>query len=476
MSDDITERKQTLEFKGGMAGLLVPFAVLFAGILFLSATGNAMPMSFWIPALAALATAIAMSKNPTECANVFVGGVANEMVAVMIMAWILAGIVAQIMKETGVVSGLLYISITLNLKGSFYPAIAFIASAVLSTSTGTSLGSIIALTPILYPVGVTLGANPAAMLGAIISGGYFGDNIAPVSDTTIASAYTQGIEVAAVVRSRLKYAFVSGGISLLLFIILGGGGASGQVELPDISQYSPKGLIMLIVPALLILLMYRGMHMIVALVTAAVSGIVLGLVSGLLLPSRLLTIDMNAFSVSGVVVEGALGVMDITVFAMILMGLINLLNAGGFFDLVMDKLSGFTKTPRSAEFVVAIMVLLTSLLTVANTVAIVMVGSLAKRILVEKHHVAPNRSANILDAVSCAGMCIIPYAFGPLLAFMFAGGSGLPVTFSLGSIIIYSFHGWGMLAVMMFAITTGWGRSFTNVKQPTADFKKGIMP
>ncbi len=452
-------KNEKLEFRFGMFGTVLPFIVLFVGIIWLALAGKALPMAFWVPTLAAILVALLMSKNPTLCAEGFVKGMSNHMVAVMVLAWFLAGIVAQLMKETGLIQGLIWFSVSIGLDGRFFPVITFLIGSLLSTATGTAIGTVISLAPILYPVGVTLGANPAVMLAAIVSAGYFGDNIAPVSDTTIASAYTQGVDVAVVVKSRLKYALVAAAFASVGFIIFGGSGSSGTLDLASLGELSPNGLIMLIVPAILIVLMYKGVHLIVSIFTAGTFGIILGLVTGLLDFNRLLVIDMNSFSVGGVLVEGIMSLIDIAVFAMLLMGLIHLLEKGGFFDYLIEKLSKYTETPRSAEFVIALIDIILNILTVANSVVIVMEGPLAKKILVEKHGITRDRSANILDAVSGAAMCLIPYGFAPLLAYLFAGTSGAPVDFNVIEVCLYSFHGWALLAVMMFSIFTGWGRT-----------------
>lgn len=450
-----------IEFHGGMLGLIIPFVLLFGGIIWLSVAGKAMPMAFWVPTLAAILAAVVLAKKPSQCAELLIEGMANEMVAIMLMAWFLAGIVAQLLKSTGLIQGLIWLCVSIGVNGAFFPLITFICGSLLSTATGTALGTVIALAPILYPVGVALGANPPVMLAAIVSAAYFGDNIAPVSDTTIASAYSQGTDVSNVVRSRLKYAFVAAGIAAIGFIIFGGMGShAGQLDLSYVGEVSPKGLMMLIVPALLIFLMYRNVHLIVALISATAIGILLGVVSGLLSINQLLVVDMNQFSVGGILVDGINSLIDIAVFAMLLMGLINLLNRGGFFDMMLEKLSNYTQTAVKAELMVALMNVVLCLLTVANSVVIVLEGPIAKRLLVEKHKITPDRSANILDAVSCSAMCLIPYGFAPLLAFMFAGSSGAPVNFSVNQIVLYSFHGWALGLVMLVAMLTGWGRTY----------------
>lgn len=454
------KEEMRLEFRGGMFGLILPFIVLFTGIIYLALSGKAIPMAFWAPTLGALLIALIMAKNPTECANHFIKGMSNEMVMIMIMAWFLAGIVAEMLKQTGLVEGLIWLSTSIGLSGRFFPLITFLIGSLLSTATGTALGTVIALTPILYPVGIALGANPPVMLASIVSAAYFGDNIAPVSDTTIASAYSQGVEVSAVVKSRLKYAFASAALASIGFLIFGGSGSGGTLDPEMVAGLSSKGLIMLLVPAILIAMMYKGIHLIVALMSAGTFGIVLGLITGLLNFSQLLIINMETFAVSGILIDGVMSLIDISVFAMLLMGLINLLEKGGFFEALINSLSKYTKTPRSSEITISIINILLNMLTVANSVVIVMEGPIAKKILVEKHNITPDRSANILDSVSCGAMCLIPYGFAPMLAYMFAGGSGTPINFSIMEVSLYSFHGWFLLLVMFVSMSTGWGRTY----------------
>jgi Na+/H+ antiporter NhaC len=448
-----------LQFRGGVAGAGVPFLVLFVGIIILALSGRALPMAFWVPALGAILTALILAKKPTRCAEELINGMASSMVAIMMMAWFLAGIVAQILKDTSLINSLIWLSMKARVSPRIFTLLVFVLGCTLSTATGTALGTVIALSPILYPVGAAIGCNGAVLLGAIVSASYFGDNIAPVSDTTIASAYSQGTSVSVVVRSRLKYALVAAAVAAVLFFITGGSGTASGYDIASLGELRPHGLIMLLVPAGLIVLMFRGAHLIIALMFSAVFAMVLGLVSGLLDPARLLVIDLNSFTVGGVMVEGIMGLVDIAVFAFMLMGLINLLDKGGFFNWLINKLAALTKTPRSAEITIGIINIIINMLTVANTVAIVMLGPVAKRTLVYQHHISRDRSANILDAVSCGAMCLIPYAFGPMLAYMFAVGSGAVVDFSVFSVSLYAFHGWTLLIVMFIAMITGWGRT-----------------
>lgn len=446
-----------LRFRGGTFGLLLPFAVLLSGMLLLAAAGKAMPAAFWVPALAAVATALALAKDPAHCADLLIQGMASEMVATMLLAWFLAGIVAQLMKETGLVEGLTWLCISTGLGGRVFPLVAFLCGSFLSLATGTALGTVIALAPILYPVGVALGADGPVMAGAIISAACLGDSAAPMSDTTIAAAYTQGVDVGAVVRARLRYVLAAAAIAACFFLFAGGESAAGAPGVP--AAASPRGLLMLAVPALLMALMCRGVHLIVALVSAAAAGIALGLAAGLLPPERLLVVDTAAFTVGGVLVEGVQSLLDIAVFALLLMGLVNLLDKGGFFRRLVNACSRFIQSDRTCELSAAVLNVALCLLTVASSVTIMLEGPIAKKLLVEQRGLCPARSAVLMSGLSCAALGLIPYAFAPLLTYILAGRSGAPVDFSIGQMVLCNYYGWALALVMLFSILTGWGRA-----------------
>jgi Na+/H+ antiporter NhaC len=142
----------------------------------------------------------------------------------------------------------------------------FFVAGLLSLSTGSSIGTLLAVTPVLFPAGFSLGADPLLLIGALIGGAYLGDNLAPISDTTIVSAYTQGTSVAKVVRTRLRYAVAAATITIALYVffavtsdVIDPGGNSLGIE------EQPKGLLMLLAPAMLLFLMLKGHHLISAL-------------------------------------------------------------------------------------------------------------------------------------------------------------------------------------------------------------------
>lgn len=107
------------------------------------------------------------------------------------------------------------------LPSGYLAAVIFILSAIIAFATGTSWGTFSIMLPIAVPLAVGLDAPVALAMGAVISGGVFGDHCSPISDTTIISAMASGCSVQEHTKTQLPYALISAGISLFLFVIIG---------------------------------------------------------------------------------------------------------------------------------------------------------------------------------------------------------------------------------------------------------------
>ena len=454
-----------LEFRLGMFGAFLPLITLIGVIFALVVTGWVHTKTLWVACLAAMFVAVVLAKKPEEASEALLGGMARRMVAIMALAWILAGIMGKLLQTSGLVDSLVWLGVNVGVSGAFLPLITFFVAAMFSTATGTSGGSIAAIGPLMLPVGVGLGASPLLMIGALMSGAFFGDNIAPISDTTIASAYTQGAEIKAVVKSRLKYAFVAAGFSVVMFIIFGiimQTGSSSAIELAK--EVSPKGLIMIIVPAVLIFVMYKGVHLVTALITTNAFGIVLGLVAGLLKPTDILFADVVAKKFGGVLYSGIAGMLPIIMFTMLLLGLVGVFEKAGLFQLILDKVSPFTKKVRNAELSIFVLTILGNLITAGSARSIVAIGPLAKE-LGDRHNLDPVRNANIMDALATGTIMFVPYNPGVMLALGIAMSTGIVANdFNMIQAMPFFFHGIGLFVVMFIAIMTGWGRKFKDEK------------
>jgi len=464
------KNSERLEFRMGMFGAFLPLITLLGVILALVLTGWVHTKTLWVACLAAIFVAIVLAKKPSEASEALLVGMSRKMVAVMAMAWILAGIMGKLLQSSGLVDSLVWLGVNVGVSGAFLPLITFIIAALFSTATGTSGGSIAAIGPLMLPVGVGLGASPLVMIGALVSGAFFGDNIAPISDTTIASAFTQGAEINTVVKSRLKYAFVAAGFSIILFIIFGitmKSDSSTAIALAR--EVSPKGLIMLIVPAVLIFVMYRGVHLVTALITTNAFGILLGLVTGLLKGKDILFADVAAKKFGGILYSGINGMLPIIMFTMLLLGLVGIFEKAGLFQLILEKVSPITRKVRNAELTIFVLTIVGNIITAGSARSIVAIGPLAKEIG-DKHNLAPKRNANIMDALATGTIMFVPYNPGVMLTLGIAISTGIvSENFNIIQAMPFFFHGMGLFIVMLVAILTGWGREFKDTDAIAAE-------
>ena len=204
----------------------------------------------------ALAVGLLLSKDKTAFSEAVISGMSQRIVMIMITAWLLASIIGKLMLYTGFVDALIWLSLQLNLGGEGIVIVAFMICCVVSLSTGSSFATILICGPLLYPTGALLGADLAVLAGAILGGATFGDFIAPISDTTIASALSQEAEIGETVKSRLRYVLPAFVFAVVAYLLIAWMGASDAATGTAVETGDPKGLPMLLVPVFIIYLFY----------------------------------------------------------------------------------------------------------------------------------------------------------------------------------------------------------------------------
>jgi len=453
----------TLQFYGGMIGLFIPFIVMFVGILWLGVLGDSLPEAFWPVVLVSLFVGLLLARDKNRYVDALIEGIASPMMAIMLLAWMLGGIFGALLSTSGVIEGLIWLAAQTPFSPTWYPLITFLVAALLSLCTGSSIGTLLAITPVLFPASFSLGADPFLLIGALIGGAYLGDNLAPISDTTIVSAYTQGTSVSKVVRSRLRYALVATSITVTIYVffaLTSDVTSTGTNSLNIEAQ--PKGLLMLLAPAVLLLLMLKGYHLVSALLYCIFGGSILALLSGLIQPADLLQVDSDHFIVSGVVVDGINGMLGVGIFAVLLMALVGVLERGGFLEFVMEKAEVVAVNATSAEVSIVGSSLLVNMLTSAGTPAMIILGPFVRN-LGNRFKIAPWRRGNLLDACSTSIIGFLPYSVSLLIPYSLvallvteSGVSG----FTPVALIPFPFYCWALMLVMVFAAFSGWGREF----------------
>ena len=451
----------SLQFYGGLPGTLAPFLLYLVGVAWLAFSGAPDERGFWPIILAAITLGLLLATDRTTYCEVLIKGMSQPITSIMIMAWLLAGVLGSLMNASGFVEALVWLARQVGLSGGGFVGAAFIISAIVSTSTGTSFGTIFLCGPLLYPAGGALGANPAVLIGAIIGGATFGDNVSPISDTTIASALSQLADIGGVVRSRLKYALPAAGVALILYIAFGtADGASTPSEV-GLSEGNPGGFPMLIVPVLVITLLLKKRHLIEGLLFGILGGSLIGLAFGLLKPSQFLYIDAENFIARGIILDGLERGLGISVLTLLLMGLVTSLQATGVLNRIVEFAQKRSKTPRGAEWWIFGAVSSAVLLTMHSVVAILTVGEFSRE-TGGRFEISSYRRANILDVTTSSFPFILPWFIPTILA---AGttvsgeGFGMPRVSPLDT-GLNNFHSWMLLIMIVLAIWTGYGRTF----------------
>jgi Na+/H+ antiporter NhaC len=455
------EESKRLRIIGGHFGALVPFLVFMFGAIWLGLEGNADVYAYWPVISLALLLGLILARDRTRYAEVIIDGMSQHMVMIMVSAWLFASVIGALLYATGFVEALVWLSQKTAISGRTFTVFSFVTAAVIGTSTGTSAGTILTCTPILYPAGFLLGADPAVLVGAIIGGGAFGDNLSPISDTTIASALTQQTDIGGVVRSRLKYALSAGVMAAVLYFIAGAGEAAqgGGDVLGDFAD--PRGLPMAIVPIVIIWLCVRKRHLIEALFWGIIVGLIASLVFGLVSFHDLYSLSPERDEAGGVFLQGLKGGVGISVLTILLMGVVAIIRASGTMEGLIGFFSKLIKGARQADIWIVVTTILTNILLVHNTVTIITLGEFSRRIG-SLFHIHPYRRANLLDVAANTVQHILPFMATVIIASAateYGAKYGAPLLspFQVG---LMNFHSWMLLAVISFAALSGFGQRF----------------
>lgn len=451
-------------FWGGRWTSFLPFAIFVVIAIYISVMKAPDIRGMWVAALLGLMLTYFFSKEKEKYSLAVIEGMADRIAIIPVASWIFAGVFATVLKDSGLVEGILWAAYQLGANGTVFVIVTFLASAVFATTTGTAFGTIIAGMAVLYPAGILLGADPFILAGAIVGGGAFGDNMAPISDTTISSAASQNVDVGGVVKSRIKYAIPAGIITLIILAIFGGGGSATTVPYEKLSEHmNPVGLVMIIPAILTIILAMKGAHLISATTVGTIVGVIIAHFFKLNSFSNLLFIEDGA--VHGLFVNGIAGMVDISILAILLMACVNIMRVGGGDKALIDFSQKIVKTARGAEAAIAGLILSMSAVMGLNAPPILAVGISYAKPVGEKFGIHPYRVANILDAFSNTLVFTLPWT--PALLLVRASSEQANAVFgdivpilSTNQIAPWIIYCWVLLAVMIFSVITGWGREF----------------
>lgn len=317
----------------------------------------------------------------------------------MLMLWIfvLAGAFANTAKVMGSIDATVNLTLSI-LPGNMLLAGLFLAACFVSVSIGTSVGTIVALTPIAAGVAHSTGASVPMLTAVIVGGSLFGDNLSFISDTTIAATSTQGCKQSDKFRVNSFLVMPVAVVILAIYTFMGSGIESphntGEVSIIKVLPY-----IVVLVTAIC------GMNVMAVLTVGILLTGAIGLIDG----------SFDVFGWFGAMGEGISGMGELIIITMMAGGMLELIKANGGIDCVISALTKRIKTKRGAEMSIAALVGVVDLCTANNTVSIITTGGIAKQIG-DRFGLDNRKCASILDTISCCVQGIIPYGAQLLMA------------------------------------------------------------
>ena len=358
--------------------------------------------------LAVLAAFIMFKGTINEKFDTFAKGAANVDILTMLMIYILAGAFANVAAVMGGRESTVNLGLSL-VPVEFLAAGLFVISAFMGTATGSSMGTVTAVIPIAVGIAEKGGLSLTVVIGAVVGGAMFGDNLSMISDTTIAAVRTQGCEMKDKFRMNFFIVLPAAILTLVIFIALTWGG-SGQ---PEIGTYS----VWKVLPYLVVLVgAVAGVNVFLILTIGAVLSLIVGVASGAFPWTQI-------FSVMG---TGITAMYDITVISIVVACIGALVREYGGIQWLIDFVHRRANSKRGAQLGIAGLVAAVDVATANNTVAIVMTGSIAKDIS-QEYHIDPRRSASLLDIFASVMQGILPYGAQLLYASAGTGVSAVKI-------------------------------------------------
>ncbi len=394
---------------------LSPIVVLLVVYLAMSlASGDFYRISISVAFVAAAVYAVAalrsVSRSLQERVAIFSDGASDKNILYMIWIFILAGIFAATAKSMGAVDATVHFTMRF-VPIEFLPAGIFIAACFVSLSIGTSVGTIVALTPVVTGLAAQMGADTAQMVAIVVGGAFFGDNLSFISDTTIAATMTQGCNMRDKFRTNLQIVLPAALLSLGLYLFLGLSEGVEGIENANAAEWYKT------IPYLLVLVSaIAGVNVLVVLVLGIVATAVIGLLCG----------SMSGVSFCEAADDGVISMCELIVITLMAGGLMNMVKQSGGFEFVTRAITHSISGKRGAEAAIAALTVLTDICTANNTIAIITVGPIA-RDLSQRYGVSPRKSASLMDTASCFAQGVLPYGAQLLMASGLANISPLEI-------------------------------------------------
>lgn len=395
--------KKAVTIRNGLLAIspIIIFLLLYLLTSLLIGDFYKMPIS--VAMLVASIWAVFTLKNKPlgERIEIFSKDAGNHNVMYMVWIFILAGAFAAIARYTGAVEATVELTMSLLPSYMIIPGL-FVATCFISMAIGTSVGTVVALTPLAVEMTVDDPVLLPYFVAIVLGGAFFGDNLSFISDTTIAATRTQGCNMKDKFFANIWIVLPAALITLILYC----------VNAPDVAlavHDSGKSPFLVIPYLVVIVCAVAGINVTIVLLAGIISALIAGLLQGTSL------IDLS--TIGG---EGIASVGDLIIITLLAAGMLGVIKASGGIDFLLKVIGRNIKSSKGAQFTIVSLVGVVNLCTANNTVAIITVGSMTKKIA-SVFHISPRRSASLLDTGSCIVQALIPYGAQTLMASSLSG-------------------------------------------------------
>jgi len=399
ISQETDGLKQPLSDRKGLLALspLLVFILLYLGLSIIAGNFSRVPMTVIFLIASIYAIAISGRFTLKTRIDIYSRGASTPNLLLMLWIYVLAGAFSQSAKSMGAIDATVNLTLAALPPALLLPGL-FIAACFVSISIGTSVGTVVALVPIAAGIATQTGNNIALLTAAIVGGAYFGDNLSFISDTTVVATQTQGCRMKD--KFKVNSLIVTPAVIVVLVIYaLMGWNYAAPAHVGDVSYIRVLPYLAVLITAIC------GLNVMAVLMTGILLCGIIGMAGG----------DYGFYGWLDAMGKGIVGMGELIIIAMMAGGMLEIIRANGGIDYIISRLTRHVNGKRGAEGAIAALVSLVNLCTANNTVAILTVGNIAKKIS-EQYGVDPRKSASILDTFSCMVQGLIPYGVQMLLA------------------------------------------------------------
>lgn len=336
--------------------------------------------------------------------EIYSRGAGQPELLMMVWIFLLAGAFAQTARAIGAIDAVVEMTLSVLPPSMLLPGL-FLSACIVSFSIGTSVGTIAALVPIAAAMAEPIDTPVALLVGAVVGGSFFGDNLSFISDTTIVATRTQGIPMRDKFLANIRIVLPAALLTMGGYVFMGLAPDSSISSGEFVQGITPSHFLLTLPYLLVIGLALCGANVMVVLLLGNLSAGLIGLAAGAL----------HGGDWSDAVTQGITGMQETILVALMAGGLLAVIRHIGALDYIIGILSRRIRSRRGGEGSIAALVAFTNVMTANNTVAILSVGGVCRR-LAQECGVDRRRSASLLDTFSCVVQGLLPYGAQVLIA------------------------------------------------------------